>query len=410
MEDVQILRQLAHQYAETAAKPVQEDRRALWRAHNSLKKTRPPVLVTYGMWNVWCREVFGDQAMQCKDPFYRQHERNLRMLLFHDTIGDDFILEPWINQRATMVIHPQGIWGIEETVTPPQVEGGAFKYDPPLKNWTDFQKLVQPHHMIDEEDTRRNLERIQEAVGDIIEVNLDRSPLFFSFDGDISTHLAYLRGLEQIMYDMTDSPQQLHALLAFMRDNILTAQAEGESRGDWNLANQKNQVMCYCEELEAPRANAGVAKRKGIWYHAAAQEFALVSPKMHEEFLLRYQLPVIENFGLLTYGCCEDLTRKIKMLRQIKNLRMIAVTPSADVGKCAEQIETDYVFSWRPNPANMVCLGFDRQKVKEIILRGMEDSKGSIVHVLLKDIETLEGETDRLACWTALVREIVERY
>ena len=71
--------------------------------------------------------------------------------------------------------------------------------------------------------------------------------------------------------------------------------------------------------------------------------------------MLRSQQPIIENFGLAAYGCCENLTDKIHLLRCIRNLRMIAVTPVADVRRCAEQIGADYVFSWQDNPADIVC-------------------------------------------------------
>lgn len=53
--DVRILRELARQYAELVHQPVQEERRWLWTAHFSLKKTRPPVLVRFGIWNFWRR-------------------------------------------------------------------------------------------------------------------------------------------------------------------------------------------------------------------------------------------------------------------------------------------------------------------------------------------------------------------
>jgi hypothetical protein len=110
--DIQVLRALARRYAEVAAKPVQEERRELWRRHNSLRRTRPPVIVTYGIWNAWCEDVFGDHALACEDPFFRGHERDLRMALFHDSIGDDFCLEPWITQHATLKTHPEGHWGV----------------------------------------------------------------------------------------------------------------------------------------------------------------------------------------------------------------------------------------------------------------------------------------------------------
>ena len=410
--DIAVLRGLADSYSQAAARPEQAERRALWRAHLSLKPTRVPVLVTYGMWNLWCRETFGDDRLECRDPFFREHERNLRMQLFHDTIGDDFILEPWITQRAALVTPAQGLWGVpfgrtgeENTLT-----GGSWKFDPPLKNWADTAKLVRPRHQIDEDETAAWVEKLQEAVGDILEINVDRGPAYFSFDADISTHLAYLRGLEQMMVDMIEAPQQMHNMLAFMRDGILAVHEQAEVLGDWNLTSQKNQVMCYAEELEPPHANQFGRKRRELWYHVAAQEFTGVSPRMHEEFLLRYQLPIISQFGLVAYGCCEDLTRKIKMLRQVPNLRLIAVAPSADVARCAEQIAADYVFSWRPNPSRMVCNGFEPDQVLKELLQGLEMARGCRAHILLKDVETVEGDLGRLGAWVTAARRAAQNF
>ena len=157
--DVGVLRRLALKYAEAAAKPVQEQRRSLWRAHMSLKPTPPPVLLTYGMWNLWCRETFGDSQLECRDPFYREHERSLRLLLFHDTLGDDYILEPWINLRAALLTPPGGMWGLPFTRSGEENtdSGGSWKYDPPLKDWSDLEKLAVPFHRVDEAETARRL-------------------------------------------------------------------------------------------------------------------------------------------------------------------------------------------------------------------------------------------------------------
>ena len=77
----------------------------------------------------------------------------------------------------------------------------------------------------------------------------------------------------------------------------------------------------------SPAANSEPVKRDQLWLFMAAQEFALISPDMHDEFLLEYQLPILKKFALTAYGCCEDLTQKIDILRRIPNLRRIAVTP-----------------------------------------------------------------------------------
>lgn len=408
--DVQVLRELAKQYAEIAAKPIQQQRRDLWAAHFALKKTRPPILASYGMWNVWCREVFGDKAMRCKDPFYREHERELRMQIFHDTIGDDFIQEPWLTQRASTKGSWDKPWGLLQSIHTTDIEGGACKFDPPIKDWSDTQKMTPMPHIINEEETSRNIARIREAVGDILPIDAVREPFYCGFNSDISTHLARLRGLETIMTDMYEYPEELHKLLAFMRDGILANNQAAEDAGDYSLTAQQNQSLTYADGLERPAPNSGKRKRKQLWGFCAAQEYTLISPEFHEEFMFQYQRPIMEHFGLVHYGCCEDLTRKIDMLRKLKNLRSIAVAPLADVAKCAKQIGADYAISWRPNPTDMVCCGWSEERVRTIIKKGLDDSKGCCVHIHLKDIETVEGDLSRLSRWTAIVRSIAEKY
>jgi hypothetical protein len=189
-----------------------------------------------------------------------------------------------------------------------------------------------------------------------------------------------------------------------MRDGILKNQEDAEKAGGFSLSSHQNQAMCYSKELEGPKPNSGPRKRKELWYFCAAQEFTLISPEMHDEFLLQYQLPMIRNYGLSAYGCCEDLTNKIDMLRQIPNLRIIAATPLANLAKCVEQIKRDYVISWRSNPTDMVCGSFDKARIRRIIRGGLDAAKDSVMHIHLKDVETVEEEPARLKEWVRIVK------
>lgn len=402
--DIAVLRELAWRYAEVCAKPVQDERRDLWRRHNSRERTRPLV---YVRWFAARKEII-DPHLCCEDPFYREHEATLRHHLFQDEIGDDYVLEPWLTQQAVRITPCEGLWGVKFGRTPRTEERGSWMFDPPIKEIGDLSMLVVPRHEIDEEATWRNVARLHEAVGDIIEINVDRSPAWNGWDADISTDLARLRGLEQMMWDMTDNPEWLHRLLGFMRDGVLKAQAEAEAAGDWRLANSENQAMPYSKELADPKANSEPVSRKQLWGFFASQETTLVSPAMFDEFILRYQMPIMENFGLVAYGCCEDLTRKIGCLRKVPNLRRIAATPWADIAKCAEQIGTDYVMSWRPSPAEHVCAGFDPEHVRRAIRAGLDAAKGCHVDITLKDVETVEGDPQRLVRWTRIVREAID--
>jgi len=169
--------------------------------------------------------------------------------------------------------------------------------------------------------------------------------------------------------------------------------------------------MCrYCDDLPDPKPNAP-CRRRDLWGFMAAQEYALVGPAMHDEFLLQYQRPIMKPFGLIHYGCCEDLTRKIDLLRQIPNLRSIAVTPMADPVKCAEQIGTDYFASWRPSPADLVSTEWNKQRMRKILRHGLDafDANGCRTCILLKDIENVNREPDRLRRFVAVAREEAER-
>lgn len=404
-KDVQILRDLAKKYRDIASKEIQDERRDLWRKHNSLVRTRPLI---YVRWLAAWHEA-PESKLKCEDGFYRHHENFLRQMIFQDTIGDDYIIEPWITQRASCITPPNGAWGVRVNHIPSPRPGGAWKFDPPIKKQEDLSMMVKPHHVIDEKATARNVTRLKDAVGDILEVNVDRAPAYRVWHADISTDLAHLRGLEQAMWDMVDNPEWLHELLKFMSDGVLTTHDEAEVAGDWNLSNHENQAMSYALSLPDPEANSESVMREQLWCFVAAQEMAQVSPEMHDEFMLRYQLPIIERFGLVAYGCCEDLTHKIDILRKIPNLRRIAVALSADVRECAEQIQQDYVLSWRPHPSEMICCGFDPDHIRKVVKNAMDASKGCHVDITLKDVQTVQHRPDNLRKWVELVREIADR-
>lgn len=405
-KDIELLRELAKKVSEIASKDIQEKRRELWRRHNNLENVGIPIYIRAGGWE---GELISPQ-LQCSDPFFRGHEFFLRKMIFQDTLKDDFIVEPWITQRASYVLPEKGHWGLKVDLETPGVEGGAFHPDPPIKNLEDIRDMVMPTHRIDEEQTAHNVSRLQEALGDILEVNVDRGPFWRMWTGDISTDLGYLRGIEQLMWDMMDDPEWLHELLAFMRDGILKAHEEAEMAGDWQLCNHENQSMAYVKGLKDPVANSGTVSRRELWGYMAAQELTLISPEMHDEFMLQYQIPILEKFGMVSYGCCEDLTKKIDILRKIPNLRRIAVTPFSDTAKCAEQIGSDYVCSWRPNPSSTVCTGFDEENVKKIILEGLREFRKNncVMDICLKDVHTVQRDPERLANFVRVVRSVTE--
>lgn len=403
-KDRTILRDLARRYAEISQAPIQQERRDLWRAHNSFKPTRIPIYVRAFAWH-----EMPASACQCDDPSWHPIESSLRNALFRDTFGDDTVIEPWLTVPAVRK-HPEaGLWGL-----PVRWEGRsrttAGICEAPIRDPEDAKRLVKPRHAIDEAATVEQVDRVRDMLGDIITINVDRGPLYTNWNGDISTRLAELRGLEQIMWDMMDRPKWLHEVLAFMRDGILEAHAQAETAGDWGLANHYNQAVPYAEELEDPAPNALGVSRSQLWCFCASQETTSVGPAMFDEFMLQYQIPIMEKFGLSAYGCCEDLTHKIDVLRQVPNLRRIAVSPMADAAECARQIGRDYILSYRPSPSDMVGYGFDPERIRRILTQDLDACRDCVVDITLKDVETVQSDPTRIRRWVGIVREMCDKY
>ena len=398
--DVEMLRELARRYADVCSDPVQATRRDLWRKKNSLIHTRPLIYMRAFAW-----DEMAESRCECGDPLFRTIENQLRKKLFWASLDDDSVFEPWVD--VSPVYECTG-WGVESQRRIAGDGTGSYKEVYPLGELADIEKLVLPWHGIDEPATAVNVRMVTDAIGDILTINLDRGPFFRAFYGDISMYLGHLRGMENFMLDMFDNPQLLHGLLAYMRDGVLATHEQAETRGDWCLTSHENQAMCYADELPDPAANSPGAKREQLWCFMAAQEYSLVSPEMHEEFLLRYQMPIMEKFGLVAYGCCEDLTRKIDMLHTIRNLRRIAVSPFADLDACADQIGTDYVISYRPSPTDMVGYGFDPERITDILSRDLNACVGRHVDITLKDVETVQRDPTRARQWVCLARQAID--
>jgi len=396
-----LLRDLAKRYLDICNTPAQRERRALWRRHNSLKGVFPPLIYV----RAWAWGEMPESKCQCEDPFLRNYENLFRYHLFWDTFQDDSIFEPWVTVQA---VHTCGGWGMPIKRNFSGEPRGSYKVDYPIKTLADIEKLRAPQHGIDEAKTAERVARLKDVIGDIITVNVDRGPAYRMWAGDISTELGNLRGIEHFMVDMLDNPEWLHRLVKFMSDGVLRTHDQAEAAGDWGLCAHQNQAMPYAEELPDPAPNRNGIKRSQLWGYMASQEFTGVSPAMHEEFLLRYQLPILSKFGLASYGCCEDLTNKIAMLRRIPNLRRIGVAPAANVARCAEQIGRDYVLSYRPSPTDMVGYGFDAARIRSILKRDLHACRDCHVDITLKDVETVQGDPDRVRKWVRLTREVIE--
>jgi hypothetical protein len=120
-------------------------------------------------------------------------------------------------------------------------------------------------------------------------------------------------------------------------------------------------------------------------------------------------MPLAKECGLVYYGCCEALERKIDLLRSIPNLRKIGVSPQANAESCAMQIKGDYVYAHKPNPAH-VATTLSPETVKAEINRIIKTCKehNCAYEFVLKDISTVGYKPQNLIEWNKVVQETID--
>ncbi|NLD88501.1 MAG: hypothetical protein GX633_09660 [Clostridiales bacterium] len=408
MNDITRIRELAKRVKEFSLSPEMEKRRRLWTDHNSFVKTRPLIYIR----SIPMMEFPITKEMTCEEPWMRRLELELQTAKYRFSLREDTIVEPYVTIRATVDIDPQGIFGLPSELEEKTSEIVCARYKPSIIEEDDVKKLHVMPYRVDEEDTKIKRERMEEVLDGILDVAVDRqAPLCSMWNNDISNLLAKLRGLEQIMWDAYDRPEWLHSLLGWMRDRVLEHIDQTEAAGGFRLNNHQNQAMPYCHELEPPSSSDKSVATKELWGYAASQETTGFGPDLFEEFMFRYQKPILERYGLTAYGCCEDLTHKIDAITTLKNLRRFSISAFTDVRTVAEKLNDKYILSWRPNPASACSYNLDEDFVRSELRNAADifDANNCIWDVTLKDLETTNGDETAIIRWTDIIRDELER-
>ena len=211
--------------------------------------------------------------------------------------------------------------------------------------------------------------------------------------------------MEPILLDMYDRPEYLHRIMKGITD-------AASARLDF-IEKYSHVDPTSCNLHCTPGYISGLAEDgwKATWFRGMAQMFSTVSPEMHEEFEINYIKPLAERFAYTYYGCCEPLDNKMDVIKKIGNLRKIGVSPWANIESSAEQIGGNYVYSRKPNPAN-VAIRTD----PDVIRREIEETvKVCIRHgcpcdITLKDISTVSGRPENLFLWSEVASDVLDEY
>jgi hypothetical protein len=403
VKDKKILKDLAFRVAEFAARPAEEEKKALWYKLNSLQPCRP--LVFCDPENGWGEIIPFDQLI-CESQLGKRWEMKLKKQIFYgESMLDDRLIEPLfeIPYLSTMTD-----WGMSPEIHGGE-DGGANAWDAPLKDYGDVYKLHFPQITVDFQKTTELKELAEEVVGEFLEVRVKG---VWWWSTGLTRTFTEIRGLKELLYDFTDHPVELKGLMAFLRDGTLAMLDYLEENNLMTLNNDGTYIASggFGWSHELPLKDfTGQVRCSDLWGFGEEQSTVGVSPKMFEEFVFNYHLPILSRFGLNCYGCCEPLDSRWNVIKKIPNLRRVSVSPWANKAKMAEYLEDKYVFSMKPHPGPLAAPEIEEDSIRKSLRESLEVTRGCRVEIIMKDNHTLGNNPNNAIRWCQIAKEEAER-
>lgn len=400
--DRDVLRPLAERLKAAVDRPEMTERSQRLIRHNRLDSDGPLVFVfPEGSW----LEILPPDSLRCQDPFLRSLEEQIMQKLFMaEEVKDDSVPSGVLEIPKAI---ETGSYGVDVEFRHGE-NRGSYIWEPPFKQISEAVESLRPRTPFhDEAETQRRLDLAISVLGDLIPLRLVGSPYWTL---GMTWKVIDFIGMEPLMIAMVEEPDEVHRLMAWMRDEHLSWLDQLVDLGV--LTGNSGNDYCgsggygFSDELNPP--SEGPVPLIERWGFAESQETVGISPGMFGEFILPYQIPLLERFGLNHYGCCEPLDKRWDHVKTIPRLRRVSVSPWADVSSMAEALQDRYVYSRKPNPAPL-CVGFDERALVQSLDETLIKGRGCIVEIVMKDTHTVQGEPDRFRRWVDLARCRIDR-
>ncbi len=407
--DRETLRTLASEVAEIAALPVHKEKARLWRKLNDLESERPMVWINEICWHEM--NVDDELTLRTESPWAREQEQELRRTLYQwrhlpgDMIVNDYLTCP-------LAIHSTD-FGIMEDVSIVKTDEASDIYSRhfhiQIRDFDDLEKIKMPVVTHNQQATELRYQAMCDVYGGILPVRKVGQTHIWYTPWD---YLIRWYGIEEAMLDMCERPALVHAAVERMVDAWMTELDQFVEQNLLSLDCDNTRIGSggygYTSGLPADGFDPQRVRPADMWGCSNAQIFSEVSPAMHWEFAVEHDLRWLARWGMVYYGCCEPLDRKIDILRRIPNLRKISASPWCRTARLVEKAGADFVLSRKPNPAVFASDTWNPEQARKDMTDFLECARGCHVELIMKDISTVRYDPRRLWEWARIAMEVAE--
>lgn len=406
------LRELAARQAEIAALPVMADRKRMWYDLNDGRPgARPPVVIETWTFD---RDFMPEAVFRCESEVGRRIERQvLRHIRNHELIDDDKVTPDTFDIGWFVDIDEMGVTIPRRVIRDADGVETGYEWDHPLKDLERDLDLLQPATCaVDRERTLAWQAFLDDLLGDLLPVTI-RTGLFGC---SMLTHrVVELMGMQAFFIAMLDTPELVHRLMGYLRDNALRVMRWAEDEGllRVNNGNQDSFGSSYnfTTQLPQPDYDGGPARLCDMWGNANSQETVGVSPRMFHEFCAPYYWDVCTPMGWVYYGCCEPAHPFWDDISRVPHLKKVSISRWCDEAFMGEALQgTDIVYSRKPDPNFLsVDQHLDEDAWAAHIRDTLEATSGVFVEFIIRDVYTVHGDLGNARRAVDVARREIDR-
>jgi hypothetical protein len=393
-----VLSDLAAEALELWQSPEQERRRRLWADHfNGRTREVPVSCAMFQGWQdlVW-QQILPEDTFVHKQGMARTVECHLRHTLWRARhVPDDTPADPTLKLSCLPAFAADELWGVPLADESPDAVGGAYKPVPPLRDDTDLRRLRLPEFRSDEASRRRQEEQVRELIGDALPIVFQCNALH---NGPFEWAVR-LRGMDSLLLDCYDRPEWLHQLMGWLAEGIVAYHQAREAAG-YAVGLAECQLHSPWDDLPPGQERL----LSGAWGYLHAQSAASYGPGAYAEFVQPYNVGIARLWGKVYYHGCEDLTRKVRVIRDLPHLRQFHVSPWSQVGPVAAALPAQVALEVHSHPTNVLFL-WGEAEMREELQNLTRDAGDHRFNLKLCDIQTLNHDGGQaLITWSRLAK------
>lgn len=409
--DKQILRDLAKKQLEMSQLPEMQHLKKEWTLHNDCKGKRPMITIELDTfsWEI----IF--PLLRCEGDTARaieakMHSNMVNFELFHDDtpvldyfpVYYDTSIKPFdIEVKTVHSKSDQSSLGHQfvETISDLQ---------------EDFHLLKKSSFSIKKDAHIKKMNMLKDIFGDILPVKLTGQSLYCT----LTQNLLHIMGMENMFFALMDYPHEVNTALMMLADDYIEYFKLLESEGlilpttGGELLRQGS--FCYTEDLPGyDEHNKRVFTSKDIWGFMDSQETVGVDPEIFKEIIFPAYKKVAENFGLLSYGCCEPVdTIWESCISKLDNLRKVSISPWCNEEYMGNQLcGKKIIYHRKPSP-NFLGVGkdLDEDAVRSHIQKTVQAAKGCTLEFSQRDVYQINNSPNKVKRYVEIIREECENF